>query len=160
MKCYMNIHHKAVLVSAAVSTGVDCTLQLRSKKRYNIGRTLRVGSYAAWSAIPQTWYFKTIGTAFPGNTIDVLVKKTMTNQFLFAPINISLAIVWDLAIQRRFSDISDKISKTMGPALVEGSLYWVPMNLLGFYKFSNNNQFYFFKAASVVYKFMLIPRTN
>jgi len=159
MKCYMNIH-KAVLVSAIVSTGVDCTLQLRSKKRYNIGRTLRVGSYAAWSAIPQLFYFKMLGTAFPGNTIDVLAKKTMSNQFLFAPLNISLAIAWDLALQNKCSEISGKISKTMGPALAEGSMSWIPMNLLGFYKFSNKNQFYFFKAASVVYKFMLIPRTN
>jgi hypothetical protein len=155
----MNIH-KAVLVSAIVSTGVDCTLQLRSKKRYNIGRTLRVGSYAAWSAIPQLFYFKMLGTAFPGNTIDVLAKKTMSNQFLFAPLNISLAIAWDLALQNKCSEISGKISKTMGPALAEGSMSWIPMNLLGFYKFSNKNQFYFFKAASVVYKFMLIPRTN
>jgi hypothetical protein len=48
----------------------------------------------------------------------------------------------------------------MAPALIEGSVFWIPVNMVGFYTVSNYNQFLFFKFASVIYKFILIPRTN
>lgn len=157
----ISIQHRAALFSTAVAAGVDCTIQRRSGRRYDVKRTLRVGSYALWSTYPQLSYFKWLGKTFTGNTAATVFKKTMTNQFLFAPINVALAIAWDLMMQnKKSSDVCAKVSKNMGPAMIEGSLFWVPVNMLGFYSVKNHHQFIFFKCASVMYKFILIPRTN
>jgi hypothetical protein len=153
--------HRAAFVSTAVAIGVDCTIQRRSQRKYDVKRTLRVGSYAFWSTYPQLSYFKWLGNTFKGNTVTTILQKTMTNQSLFAPINIALAISWDCMLQNKTrEDVFAKVSKNMGPALVEGSVFWIPVNMLGFYSVSNHSQFIFFKIASVLYKFILIPRTN
>jgi hypothetical protein len=153
--------HRAAFVSTAVAIGVDCTIQRRSRRKYDVKRTLRVGSYAFWSTYPQLSYFKWLGSTFKGYNAITVCQKTMTNQFLFAPINITLAIWWDLMLQNKTkSEVFAKVSKNMGPALIEGSIFWVPVNMVGFYSVSNRNQFIFFKIASVLYKFILIPRTN
>ena len=155
------IQHRAALFSTAVAASVDCIIQRRSSRRYDMKRTLRVGSYALWSTYPQLSYFKWLGSTFKGNTAATVFQKTMTNQFLFAPINIALAISWDLMLQnKKKNDVCAKISKNMGPALIEGSIFWVPVNMVGFYTVRNHQQFIFFKFASIVYKFILIPRTN
>ena len=155
------INHRAALFSTAVAASVDCIIQARSRRRYDLKRTLRVGSYALWSTYPQLAYFKFLGSTFQGNTMATVFKKTVTNQCLFAPINIALAITWDLMMQNKTrSDVFAKVSKNMGPALIEGSIFWVPINMVGFYTVHNCNQFLFFKFASVMYKFILIPRTN
>ena len=155
------IQHRAALFSTAVAASVDCIIQRRSRRRYDFKRTMRVGSYAFWSTYPQLSYFKWLGSTFKGNTATTVFQKTMTNQFFFAPINIALAISWDLMLQNKTSrDIYAKVRKNMGPALIEGSVFWIPVNVAGFYTVSNYNQFLFFKFASVIYKFILIPRTN
>jgi len=161
MKFCIHHHHRAAVLSTAVASGVDAIIQKRSGRRYDLKRTLRVGSYAFWSTYPQLAYFKFLGITFKGNTAATVFKKTMTNQFLFAPINIALAIAWDLMMQNKTrSDVCAKVRKNMGPALIEGSVFWVPVNMLGFYTIQNHHQFIFFKIASVMYKFILIPRTN
>jgi hypothetical protein len=155
------IQHRAALFSTAVAASVDGIIQRRSGRRYDVKRTLRVGSYAFWSTYPQLFYFKWLGSTFKGNTAITVCQKTMTNQFFFAPINIALAITWDLMLQNKTSrEVYAKVRKNMGPALIEGSIFWVPVNMVGFYTVSNYNQFLFFKFASVIYKFILIPRTN
>ena len=155
------IQHRAAFFSTAVAASVDCIIQRRSGRRYDVKRTLRVGSYALWSTYPQLSYFKWLGSTFKGNTAATVFQKTMTNQFVFAPINIALAITWDLMLQnKKKSDVCASVRKNMGPALIEGSIFWVPVNMLGFYSVQNCNQFIFFKFASIVYKFILIPRTN
>lgn len=157
----ISIQHRAALFSTVVAASVDCTIQRRSGRRYDVKRTLRVGSYAFWSTYPQLSYFKWLGSTFKGNTASTVFKKTLTNQFLFAPINVALAITWDLMMQNKTSNaVYDKITQNMGPALIEGSVFWVPVNMMGFYTVKNQHQFIFFKCASVMYKFILIPRTN
>ena len=155
------VQHRAALFSTAVAASVDGIIQRRSGRRYDMKRTLRVGSYAFWSTYPQLSYFKWLGSTFKGNTATTVFQKTMTNQFFFAPINIALAISWDLMLQNKTSrDVYAKVRKNMAPALIEGSVFWIPVNMVGFYTVSNYNQFLFFKFASVIYKFILIPRTN
>jgi len=157
----ITIQHRAALLSTAVAASVDGIIQKRSRRKYDVKRTLRVGSYAFWSAYPQLSYFKWLGSTFKGCNAITVCQKTMTNQFLFAPINITLAIWWDLMLQNKTkSEVFAKVSKNMGPALMEGSIFWVPVNMMGFYMIKNHNQFIFFKIASVIYKFILIPRTN
>jgi hypothetical protein len=155
------INHRAALFSTAVAASVDVIIQTRSRRRYDVKRTLRVGSYAFWSTYPQLSYFKWLGSTFKGNTAATVFHKTMANQFMFAPVNIALAITWDLMMQNKpRSDVFAKVSTNMGPALIEGSTFWIPINMVGFYMVQNCNQFIFFKAASVMYKFIIIPRTN
>ena len=155
------IQHRAAFFSTAVAASVDCIIQRRSGRRYDVKRTLRIGSYALWSTYPQLSYFKWLGSTFKGNTAATVFQKTMTNQFVFAPINIALAITWDLMMQNKTSsDVFAKVSKNMVPGLIEGSAFWIPVNMVGFYTVQNRNQFIFFKFASIVYKFILIPRTN
>jgi hypothetical protein len=157
----ITIQHRAALLSTAVAASVDGIIQKRSRRKYDVKRTLRVGSYAFWSTYPQLSYFKWLGSTFKGYNAITVCQKTMTNQFMFAPINITLAIWWDLMLQNKTkSEVFAKVSKNMGPALMEGSIFWVPVNMLGFYTVKNHNQFIFFKIASVIYKFILIPRTN
>lgn len=158
----MNVNiHRAAFASTAIAVGVDYAIQRRSKRRYDVKRTLRVGTYAWWSSFPQIQYFTWLGNTFQGNTFPTVIKKTMMNQFCFAPMNITLAIIWDCILQNKTSkDVYEKINKNLGPALIEGSVFWIPVNTLGFYMISNNSQFIFFKFASVIYKFILLPRTN
>lgn len=154
-------HNRAAILSTAIAAGVDAIVQKRSGRRYDPKRTLRVGSYAFWSTYPQVAYFKMLGAVFRGNTATTVFSKTMTNQLLFAPINIALAISWDLLLQNKSpSDVRIKVGKNMGPALIEGSVFWIPVNMLGFYTVPNQSQFAFFKCASVFYKFILISRVN
>lgn len=157
----ISIQHRTALFSATVAAGVDFTLQRSPGRQYDVKRTLRVGSYALWSTYPQLAYFKFLGMTFKGNTAATVFNKTMTNQLLFAPLNISLAIAWDLMLQNKTrSAVCAKVRKNIGPALIEGSVFWVPVNMLGFYTIQNHHQFIFFKIASILYKFILIPRTN
>jgi hypothetical protein len=156
----MNVH-RAAFASTAIAVGVDYAIQRRSKRRYDVKRTLRVASYAWWSSFPQMQYFKWLGNTFRGNTFPTVVQKTMVNQCCFAPINISLAIIWDCVLLNKTSKyVYKKIQKNLGPALIEGSVFWIPMNSIGFYMIPNDSQFIFFKFASVMYKFILLSRIN
>lgn len=151
--------HRAALLSASIALGVDATIQ-RKNCRYDLKRALRVSSYAAWSTYPQLAYFNVLGSVFNGNTVRTVIAKTVTNQMLFAPINVSLAIAWNLALQGRYRDIAKTIKTTMKPAMIEGSLFWIPVNLIGFYSIPEKDIFYFFKVASIAYKYILIRRTT
>lgn len=151
--------HKAALLSASIAFGVDATLQCR-RSTYDPMRALRVSSYAAWSTYPQLAYFNVIGSVFNGNTVLTAIAKTATNQMFYAPINVSLAIAWNLALQGRYRDIAKTIKTTMKPAMIEGSIFWIPVNLIGFYGITTDKSlFYFFKVASVGYKYILIRQT-
>jgi len=106
-------------------------------------------------------YFKWLGNTFQGNIFPIVIKKTMVNQCCFAPVNIILAIVWDsMLLNKTSKHVYEKIQKNLGPALIEGSVFWIPMNSIGFYMIPNDSQFIFFKFASVLYKFIVLPRTN
>ena len=150
--------HRAAVMSAVISSGVDCIIQRRRRQRHDIWRTMRVGSYAFWSCYPQLEYFKALHFAFPGNSMTTVLQKTMATQILFAPVNISLAIAWDMALQGKWKGIRDKISCTMTPALQEGALFWIPVNIVGFCSIPSPLQFYYTKLAAIVYKFSLLSR--
>lgn len=150
--------HRAALLSASIALGVDATIQ-RKNCRYDLKRALRVSSYAMWSTYPQLAYFNVLGSVFKGNTALTVFSKTATNQMLYAPINVSLAISWNLALQGKCCDIAKTIKTTMKPAMIEGSLFWIPVNIVGFYSIPERDIFYFFKVASIAYKYILIRRT-
>lgn len=150
--------HRAAVSSAVISLGVDCIIQRRRRQRHDIRRSLRVGSYAFWSCYPQLGYFKALHSVFPGNSVTTVLQKTMATQFLFAPVNISLAIAWDMALQGKWKGIRDKIYCTMIPALQEGALFWIPVNIVGFCSIPAPLQFHYTKLAAIVYKFSLLSR--
>lgn len=152
--------HRAALLSASIALGVDGMIQRRNC-RYDLKRALRVSSYAMWSTYPQLAYFNVLGSVFKGNTVLTVISKTATNQMFYAPINVSLAIAWNLVLQGKYHDIVKTIKTTMKPAMIEGSIFWIPVNLVGFYSITTDKSlFYFFKVASVAYKYMLIRRTT
>jgi hypothetical protein len=150
--------HRAAVLSAVISSGVDCIIQRRRRPRHDIWRTLRVGSYAFLSCYPQLEYFKALHSAFPRHSAAAVLQKTAVTQFLFAPVNISLAIAWDMALQGKCTGIRDKLSCTMAPALQEGALFWIPVNMFGFCSVPAPFQFYYTKLAAIVYKFSLLSR--
>ena len=146
---------RLAVVSGLTTMGVDIALQrMVRKKSYDVKRTLRTTSYAFISTFPQNAYFNNLG-----KVCSTPLQKTMMNQFFFAPINIACGIAWNLALQNKFRDIVPSVRSNLLPGLVEGSLYWCPINILAFSLIKPSDQFLFFKAVSVPYKILFVNRT-
>ena len=151
----MTTSMRLALVSTATSTAVDIVLQRISKRKYDLKRTLRTGSFAFASSFPQNAYFSYIGKVCNGP-----VQKTMVNQFLFAPVNIAAGIAWNLALQNRTGDIKDTIKTNIIPGLTEGAAYWIPLNMLIFSMVPQNHHFMTFKLVGIPAKFIFVARTT
>lgn len=151
----MQIFHRNALVSLVVTSAVDVALQKRIKRRYDLRRTLSVGSFAYASSYPQSMYFNTINKLCKN-----MIQKTCSNQFLFAPINIAAGIAWNLAFQGEMKRIPETIKNNIIPGLTEGALYWIPVNMIIFSCVPLRNQFIAFKFAGIPAKFMFVARTT
>jgi len=147
---------RLAVVSGITTFGVDFALQrmMIKSRPYDIKRAFRTTSYAFFSAFPQNAYFNNLG-----KVCNTPLQKTMMNQFFFAPINITFGIAWNLALQNKFRDIIPSVRSNLLPGLVEGSLYWCPINILAFSLIKPPDQFLFFKAVSVPYKILFVNRT-
>jgi hypothetical protein len=143
---------RPAFLSGALAATVDLAMQKRPR---DLRRTARVASYAFVSTFPQNSFFKNLGRVCKNP-----VEKMLCTQFVFAPINIAAGIAWNLAFQKKFDEIASTIKKNIGPGLIEGGMYWIPLNLIGFKMFKPEDQIYFFKLASVPYKVMFVRRTT
>jgi hypothetical protein len=146
---------RLAFISGVTAMSVDIAIQRMRRSPYDYKRTARVASYAFVSAFPQNAYFKNLGRVCKNP-----IEKTMMNQFVFAPINIAAGIAWNLALQSKFQEIVPTVQKNILPGLVEGSLYWCPLNVIGFSMMRPAHHFIFFKLAGIPYKFMFVKRTN
>jgi hypothetical protein len=145
------------LASAGIAAGVDIAIQRSMRVKYDHRRTLRATSYAFFSMFPQMKYFSYLNSKFHNQH----VTKTLVNQFVFCPINISLGIAWNLALQNKANEIVSTVRKSVGPGMIEGSAFWLPINMIGFSLFkTTESQTIFFKLAGIPYKFMFINRTT
>lgn len=146
---------RLALISTATSVSVDIALQRMSRRKYDLKRTLRTGGFAFTSSFPQNAYFSYIGKVCNGP-----VQKTMVNQFLFAPVNITAGIAWNLALQNRMGDIKETVRTNILPGLSEGAAYWIPLNMLIFSMVPMQHHFVTFKLAGIPAKFIFVARTN
>ncbi|AGE56296.1 Mpv17 / PMP22 family protein [Paramecium bursaria Chlorella virus NE-JV-1] len=142
-------------ISGMTAFGVDAVLQHIGKQTYDRRRAFRVTSYAFISAFPQNAYFKNLGKICKNP-----FEKTIVNQVFFAPLNISFGIAWNLALQNQFSLIVPEIRKNMLPGLIEGSVFWIPINAIGFKFIRPCDQFFFFKLIGIPYKMLFVHRTT
>lgn len=146
---------RLALVSTATSLAADVALQRLSKRKFDLKRTFRVGSFAMVSSFPQNVYFSYINKVFNGP-----VQKTMVNQFVFAPVNIAAGIAWNLALQNRVGDIKNTIKTNIIQGLTEGAAYWIPLNMLIFSMVPQNHHFVTFKLVGIPAKFIFVARTT
>lgn len=159
MKIPMSVHKNA-LFAAGVASGVDISMQRMRNKKVNLKQTARIVSYAFISTYPQVSYFNAIDSIFYKKTFQSAINKTITNQIIFAPINVSCAIAWNLCFQAKPHLIGDKIKTSLIPSMAEGSLYWIPINILAFSSVSPSYRLAFFKLAGIPYKFLLNNRVT
>ena len=146
---------RLAFISGVTAMSVDIVIQRMRRHPYDYKRTARVASYAFVSAFPQNAYFKNLGRVCKNP-----IEKTLMNQIFFAPINIVAGIAWNLALQNKFQEIIPTVQKNILPGMIEGSLYWCPMNVVGFSLVNQANHFLFFKLAGIPFKFMFVKRTN
>ncbi|AGE59979.1 Mpv17 / PMP22 family protein [Acanthocystis turfacea Chlorella virus WI0606] len=155
MTLTMSTSIRLALISTATSVSADIVLQRMSRRKFDLKRTFRTGSFAFASSFPQNAYFNYIGRVCNGP-----VQKTMVNQFLFAPVNIASGIAWNLALQNRVGDIKDTVKTNILPGLSEGAAYWIPLNMLIFSLVPVQHHFVTFKLAGIPAKFIFVARTN
>ncbi|AGE50427.1 Mpv17 / PMP22 family protein [Paramecium bursaria Chlorella virus CVR-1] len=152
--------HQNAMLAGGIACGVDVTLQWMKSKRVDFKQTARIVSFSALSTYPQASYFNAIDRIFHKKTLQSVINKTLTNQIVFAPINLSCAIAWNLAFQQKTHLISNKIKTSMVPSMVEGSSYWIPINILAFSMVPASHRIVFFKLAGIPYKVMFNMRVN
>ncbi|AAC96978.1 hypothetical protein PBCV1_A662L [Paramecium bursaria Chlorella virus 1] len=150
--------HKDAFLAGVISLGVDITLQKMTRKPIDFKRTSRLVSFSILSTYPQAKYFNILDSFFTKKTLQSAINKTIVNQIFFAPINISCAIAWNLFFESRPELIVPKLKSTVTPSLVEGSSYWIPVNIIAFSLIPEYNRIMFFKLCGIPYKFMFANR--
>jgi len=146
---------RLALISTATSVSTDVVIQRMSRRKFDLKRTLRTGGFAFASTFPQNAYFN-----FLGKVCQDPIKKTMVNQFMFAPVNIAAGIAWNLALQNRFGHIKGAVERNIVPGLIEGAAFWIPCNMLIFSLVPAHSQFLAFKLVGIPAKFIFVSRTN
>ena len=151
-------NHKDAIMSGVISFGVDIILQKMTRKTIDFNRTSRIVSFSVLSTYPQVKYFKALDSIFLNQTLHSAIKKTVINQILFAPINLSCAIAWNLYFESKPEIIIPKLKTSVVPSLVEGSLYWIPVNIIAFTMIPAYHRIIFFKMCGIPYKFIFANR--
>ena len=150
--------HKHAFLSGVISLGVDITLQKMTRKSIDFKRTSRIVSFSVVSTYPQVYYFDALDSIFVKNTLQSAIQKTIVNQIVFAPINVSSAIAWNLFFESKPELISRQIKSSLIPSISEGASYWIPMNIIAFTKIPAHHRIIFFKMCSIPYKFIFANR--
>ncbi|APC25856.1 Mpv17/PMP22 family protein, mito & peroxisome membrane [Only Syngen Nebraska virus 5] len=150
--------HKDAIMAGAISFGVDIVLQKMTRKTIDFNRTSRLVSFSVLSTYPQVKYFNALDSIFVKQTLNSAIKKTIVNQIFFAPINISCAIAWDLYFESKPEKIIPKLKTSIIPSLAEGSLYWIPVNIVAFSMIPAYHRIIFFKICGIPYKFIFANR--
>ena len=150
--------HKDAIMSGAISFSVDIILQKMTRKSIDFNRTSRLVSFSVLSTYPQVKYFNALDSIFLNQTLHSAIKKTIVNQILFAPVNISCAIAWNLYFESKPEIIIPKLKTSIMPSLTEGSLYWIPMNIIAFTMIPAYHRIIFFKMCGIPYKFIFASR--
>jgi hypothetical protein len=146
---------RLAFISGVTAMSVDIAIQRMRRHPYNYKRTARVASYAFVSTFPQNAYFRNLGKICKNP-----IEKTLMNQFFFAPLNLAASIAWNLAWQQQFQSIAPTIRTKILPGMIEGSLYWCPVNFIAFSAVRDEHQFLFHKLVGIPYKFLFINRTT
>lgn len=152
--------HQNAMLAGGIACGVDVAIQRIKSKRIDFRQTARIVSYSVISTYPQVSYFNAIDRIFYKKTLQSVINKTLTNQFVFAPINVTSAIIWNLSFQQKTHLISNKIKTSLVPSMAEGSAYWIPINLLAFSMIPASHRIAFFKLSGIPYKVMFNLRVN
>jgi hypothetical protein len=150
--------HKDAIMAGVISFGVDVMLQKMTRKSIEFNRTSRLVSFSVLSTYPQVKYFNALDSIFLKQTLNSAIKKTIVNQIFFAPINISCAIAWDLYFDSKPEKIIPKLKTSIIPSLAEGSLYWIPVNIVAFSMIPAYHRIVFFKMCGIPYKFIFASR--
>jgi len=152
--------HQNAMLAGGIAFGVDIGLQRMKSKRVDFKQTARIVSYSVLSTYPQVNYFNAIDRIFYKKNIQSVIQKTLTNQFVFAPVNVACAIIWNLVFQRTPHLICNKIKTSMMPSMIEGSAYWIPINILAFSLVPSSHRIAFFKLSGIPYKIMFNMRVT
>lgn len=139
--------------AASISAAADVAAQRMVRgKKVDLGRTARIAAFSVLTFGPQQSYLNALGRAYPRKTMGSALAKTLANQFVFAPVNISLAFLWELGLTGKMHRTKDKFRTDLGPMLIGGSAFWIPLTLVGFATVPVGMQAAFFKVAGVPWK--------
>lgn len=135
---------KSGLVSGSLALAGDVLAQLLTMRSesgsssgsaasYDAARAARMGTFGLLFYGPyQYFWYGALDRAFPGRTLLNFATKVTLNQLALAPLTISVAFGWNLALQQRLGELPGKLRADFVPTMLNGWKFWVPAATINF----------------------------
>lgn len=129
---------KSGLTSGSLALAGDVFAQLLTSRgkddaSYDMIRGARMFTFGLFFYGPyQYWWYRTLDRSFRARTVANFAAKVALNQLCLAPITISVAFAWNLALQRRLDELPAKLRSDFLPTMLNGWKFWVPAATFNF----------------------------
>ncbi|KAI7845659.1 hypothetical protein COHA_000773 [Chlorella ohadii] len=142
---------KSGIISGSLSLAGDVLAQLltlrgqqqqgsSSSGGYDVARAARMGSFGLLFYGPyQNWWYGLLARTFPGTSIPMFATKARhsaapvaLNQLCLAPITITVAFTWNLALTGQLDQLPGKLRRDFVRTMINGWRFWVPAATINF----------------------------
>lgn len=136
----MNPVLKSGLISGSLSMAGDVLAQLFTKQGggggsgHDVPRSARMGSFGLCFYGPyQYFWYRALDRAFPGRSLFNFLSKVSLNQLALAPVTVTVAFAWNLALTGRLHDLPNKLKADFVGTLQNGWKFWIPAASINFF---------------------------
>lgn len=129
---------KSGLISGSLSLAGDVLAQLLTNKgqqdaSYDAVRAARMGTFGLFFYGPyQHFWYRFLDRRFPGRAVPMFLSKVTLNQLCLAPLTITVAFAWNLALQQKLGQLQGKLQQDFVPTIINGWKFWVPAATINF----------------------------
>ena len=150
---------KSGLISGSLSIVGDLIAQLLSMRDHPSGtipydavRAARMGTFGLLFYGPyQHYWYRALDRAMPVRNAQNFIAKVAANQLSLAPIVITAAFAWNLALQVQIKDFETKCKRDFVPTLNTGWRFWIPAASVNFLAIPVQHQVLYMSACGVVW---------
>ena len=98
----------------------------------------------------HVWY-RALDRAWGARTVANFAAKVAANQLCLAPVTITMAFAWSLALQGQAAALSDKLRRDFTPTILNGWKFWVPAASINFVAVPLQHQVLYMSLCGVLW---------
>lgn len=153
---------KSALISGSLSLIGDMVAQTLANRSnpgtasYDAARAMRMGTFGLFFYGPyQHYWYRALDRSLPGRSVSSFLGKVALNQFCLAPVVIAAVFAWNLGLQGKLEQFTEKAKSDFIPTMITGWKFWVPAASINFTLVPLQQQVLYMSACGIVWTAIL-----
>ena len=128
---------------------------------WDVRRAMRMGSFGLVFYGPlQHYWYRALFSRFGSASLPHFVSKVALNQLVLGPVVCTAVFAWTLALQKRATEVPDKVKRDLYPTMRRGWCFWVPASSINFWMIPVKYQVMYMSACGIVWNYILSVAAN